>query len=70
MVRNWPWNGYILRSLVRNLKKQNDPSILICVCFILAGCYQLCVPHYWLITMIDVLGVAGFVVLLYTKIHH
>lgn len=70
MVRSRPWNGYILRSLVRNLKKQNDPSVLICVCFILAGCYQLCVPHHWFITMIDVLGVTGFVVLLYTKIHH
>ena len=56
-----------LWSLVRNLKEQNDPCVFICVCFILASCYQLCVPHHWFITMIDVLGVTGFVVLIYTK---
>mgnify|MGYP006904111250 FL=1 len=70
MVRSRSWNGYILWSLVRNLKEQNDPCVFICVCFILASCYQLCVPHHWFITMIDVLGVTGFVVLIYTKKHH
>ena len=70
MVRSRSWNGCILWSLVRNLKEQNDPCVFICVCFILASCYQLCVPHHWFITMIDVLGVTGFVVLIYTKKHH
>lgn len=70
MVRSRSWNGYILWSLVRNLKEQNDPCVFICVCFILASCYQLCVPHHWFITMMDVLGVTGFVVLIYTKKHH
>ena len=70
MGRSRSWNGYILWSLVRNLKEQNDPCVFICVCFILASCYQLCVPHHWFITMIDVLGVTGFVVLIYTKKHH